>query len=79
MTIATDLTHPSVFALLDDDLRSATAQMLEAGLRELPVLDDKGDIGTFAPSAVSPRATTSVAPPNSMPSMKIAFTRTPRS
>lgn len=47
MTIAADLMQRPVFALLDDDLRSATAQMLEAGLRELPVLDDQGLIVGF--------------------------------
>ncbi|MEO6952857.1 MAG: chloride channel protein [Polyangia bacterium] len=47
MTIAADLMHQPVFALLDDDLRSATAQMLDAGLRELPVLDDKGQVVGF--------------------------------
>ncbi len=47
VTVAADLMRPPVFALLDDDLRSATAQMLQAELRELPVVNDAGQIVGF--------------------------------
>ena len=46
-TIAADLMQPPVFAHLDDDLRSATAQMLQCGLRELPVLDEQSRVCGF--------------------------------
>ena len=43
-TLAADLMQPVLSVRAEDDLRTATARMVESGLRELPVLDAEGRV-----------------------------------
>lgn len=51
VTVAADVMQSPLFVRPDDDLHNAIEQMVKSGFRELPVLDDKGQIIGFLDEA----------------------------
>jgi predicted transcriptional regulator len=51
VTVAADVMQSPLFVRPDDDLHDAVEQMVKSGFRELPVLDDRGQIVGFLDEA----------------------------